>query len=58
MTVLVIALGVWFIRGPRAKAAPEEDIPPFTPPVSGGAEPSEPEQPAGAEEQEASHGEP
>lgn len=31
MTVLVIALGVWFIRGPRAKAVPEDDIPPFTP---------------------------
>lgn len=38
MTVLVIALGVWFIRGPRAKAAPADDIPPFTPPVSGEAE--------------------
>lgn len=38
MTVLVIALGVWFIRGPRARAVPEDDIPPFTPPVSGEAE--------------------
>ena len=38
VTVLVIALGLWFIRGPKAKAALEDDIPPFTPPVSGGAE--------------------
>lgn len=42
ITVLVIALGLWFIRGPKAKAAPEEDIPPFTPPVSDAAEPSAP----------------
>lgn len=39
VTVLVILLGLWFIRGPRAKAGPEEDIPPFTPPVSGGPGP-------------------
>ena len=32
ITVLVILLGLWFIRGPRAKA-PIEDIPPFTPPT-------------------------
>ena len=32
ITVLVILLGLWFIRGPRAKA-PIEDIPPFTPPA-------------------------
>ena len=38
VTVLVILLGLWFIRGPRAKAGPEDDIPPFTPPASGGAE--------------------
>lgn len=38
VTVLVILLGLWFIRGPKAKADPEEDIPPFTPPSSGGPE--------------------
>ena len=32
ITVLVILLGLWFIRGPKAKA-PIEDIPPFTPPT-------------------------
>ena len=32
ITVLVILLGLWFIRGPRAKA-PIEDISPFTPPA-------------------------
>ena len=31
VTVLIIALGVWFIRGPRASAP--DDIPPFTPPA-------------------------
>lgn len=31
VTVLIIALGVWFIRGPR-KSGPD-DIPPFTPPA-------------------------
>ena len=30
ITVLVILLGAWFLRGPRA---PTEDIPPFTPPA-------------------------
>ena len=30
ITVLVILLGAWFLRGPRA---PAEDIPPFTPPA-------------------------
>ena len=30
ITVLVILLGLWFIRGPKA---PTEDIPPFTPPA-------------------------
>lgn len=34
ITVLVILLGLWFIRGPKAKA-PIDDIPPFTPPASG-----------------------
>ena len=32
ITVLVILLGAWFLRGPRGKA-PAEDIPPFTPPA-------------------------
>ena len=32
ITVLVILLGLWFLRGPRGKA-PAEDIPPFTPPA-------------------------
>ena len=47
ITVLVILLGLWFIRGPRAKA-PIEDIPPFTPPApdaapvaNGGTDPVE-----------------
>ena len=72
VTVLVIALGLWFIRGPKAKAALEDDIPPFTPPVSGGAEQAAspegaasaetaaaedaPEQTAAAEEQEDTDG--
>lgn len=33
VTILVIALGVWFIRGPKKARAPEEDIPAFVPPV-------------------------
>lgn len=33
ITVLVILLGLWFIRGPKAKAPVEDDIPPFTPPA-------------------------
>lgn len=32
ITVLVIALGIWFIRGPKARQP--EDIPAFTPPES------------------------
>ena len=36
ITVLVILLGLWFIRGPKAKA-PIDDIPPFTPPAAGPA---------------------
>lgn len=35
ITVLVILLGLWFIRGPKAPA--EDDIPSFTPPASGPA---------------------
>ena len=30
VTIGIIALGVWFIRGP--KAPPADDIPAFTPP--------------------------
>ena len=33
ITVLVILLGLWFIRGPRKKLSSEDDIPPFTPPA-------------------------
>ena len=33
ITVLVILLGVWFLRGPRKEEMPE-DAPPFTPPAS------------------------
>ena len=32
LTFAIIALGVWFIRGPQ-KAAPYEEIPVFTPPA-------------------------
>ena len=46
ITVLVILLGLWFIRGPKAKAPIDDDIPPFTPPAAGpapsaGADPME-----------------
>ena len=34
ITVLVILLGLWFIRGPKIKVTVEDDIPPFTPPTS------------------------
>ena len=43
VTLGIIALGVWFIRGPR-KAPPAEDIPAFTPPAGQvRAEPAHPE---------------
>nr|WP_325302684.1 DUF2243 domain-containing protein [uncultured Dysosmobacter sp.] len=45
VTVLIIALGLWFIRGPRKKDGGE--IPSFTPPEAA-AEPA-PEEPAAAE---------
>lgn len=48
VTILIIALGIWFIRGP--KQAKGEDIPAFVPP----AEP-EPDA-AGAQQEEAPHG--
>ena len=46
ITVLVILLGLWFIRGPKAKAPIDDDIPPFPPPAAGpapsaGADPME-----------------
>lgn len=53
VTIFIITLGVWFIRGP--KAAKVEDIPAFTPPeepVGGNAEEAE----TTAEEQEDGHG--
>ena len=37
VTALIIALGVWFIRGPKGKR-PAEDIPAFTPPAAGAAQ--------------------
>lgn len=52
VTVLIIALGVWFIRGPKREKS--EDIPAFTPPE---AEPVREESAdAVAEEQEDGHG--
>ena len=35
ITALVILLGLWFIRGPKAKAPIDDEIPPFAPPTSG-----------------------
>ena len=62
VTIGIIALGVWFIRGP--KLPKNEEIPVFTPPAAGPngtAEPendtaAEPESSAEAAEQEADHG--
>lgn len=48
VTVLIIALGVWFIRGPKRKST--EDIPTFVPPAG-------PETGAAAAQEEAPHGE-
>lgn len=47
LTVLVMALGVWFIRGPKARDG-QEDIPDFVPPVQND-EAADREQPDGAE---------
>ena len=50
LTVLVILLGLWFIRGPRNKR--EEDIPEFVPPTRPGAaaaRPADPEPPPAEE---------
>lgn len=50
VTIFIIALGIWFIRGP--KSVPTEEIPVFTPP----AEPAQSED-APAAEQEVPHDE-
>ena len=47
LTAGIIALGLWFIRGPKAKSAPTDDIPAFTPPA---AEPTPTDGPAASEE--------
>ena len=52
VTVCIIALGVWFIRGPKREKS--EDIPAFTPPE---AEPVREEAADSAAEQEDGHGE-
>ena len=46
VTIGVISLGIWFIRGPKAQKEPE-DIPAFTPPAGAdnGKEESQDEQP-------------
>ena len=46
VTTGIIALGIWFIRGPKAQKEPE-DIPAFTPPAEAGngKEESQDEQP-------------
>lgn len=43
LTAGIIALGLWFIRGPKAKSVPADDIPTFTPPA---AEPASSQAPA------------
>lgn len=48
VTVLIIALGVWFIRGP--KKVKNEEIPVFTPPTAADAAPAE------TQEEEVPHG--
>ena len=53
VTVGIIALGVWFIRGP--KRPPAEDIPVFTPPAEPEAEAAQPAE--GPAEPEVDHGE-
>ena len=37
ITVLVILLGLWFIRGPKDKTPTDDEIPPFAPPASSAA---------------------
>lgn len=48
VTILIIALGIWFIRGP--KKVKNEEIPVFTPPTAADAAPAE------AQEEEVPHG--
>lgn len=56
LTVGIIALGVWFIRGPRRPTA--EDIPAFTPPVEEESGPAAAEEEAAPQEAgEVDHGE-
>lgn len=50
-TVLIIALGIWFIKGPKAPR--DEEDPPYTPP-QGPAEPPEGRIPPGPERRSAS----
>lgn len=50
VTMGIIALGLWFIRGPKKAAPMDEDIPAFTPPAAEKPQPS-------AEEPEEHHGE-
>ena len=60
-TILVIGLGVWFIRGPRKKAPPaDDDIPTFTPPdppAGSGQGPADASARPSSEEEEGYHGE-
>ena len=51
LTFAIIALGVWFIRGPQ-KANPTDEIPVFVPPVSAPLT----EEPPAEEKEEAEHG--
>ena len=37
ITVLVLLLGLWFIRGPKYKTPIDDEIPPFAPPASSAA---------------------
>ena len=55
VTFGIIALGLWFIRGPKKAAPPAEDIPIFTPPAAEAESAAEPEAPQAAEEE--AHGE-
>lgn len=58
ITVLVILLGIWFIRGPKQRQS--DDIPPFTPPETEWTDvpptQEEPVTPPSAAEEEAVHG--
>lgn len=54
VTFFIIALGVWFIRGPKKMKG--EDIPSFTPPAEEAAEPGENGAAQADAEQEDAHG--